>query len=69
MCCPVLIEGSNSFHPAQQLGFGVDCARLLSVFLGRVLDSADRWIEPDQLVERFRKENGTAEEDGFRERL
>jgi hypothetical protein len=34
----------------------------------KVMDAADRYIELDQLAERFRKETG-GEDDEFRERL
>ena len=55
-------------------GVRVEVAGFRSAMSNRIMDAADRYLELDQFVERFRKEGGPGQPDeddpdAFRERL
>jgi len=68
----ILVSGDEDFaYPLQALaqkGVRVEVAGFRSAMANKVMDAADRYIELDQLIERFRKE-GLDDEDEFRQRL
>lgn len=69
----VLVSGDEDFaypiNALTQKGIRVEVAGFRSAMANKVMDAADRYIELDQLAERFRKEGGADDEDEFRERL
>jgi len=74
----MLVSGDEDFaYPLQTLankGVRVEVAGFRSAMSNRIMDAADRYLELDQLVERFRKEGGPGQPDeedpdSFRERL
>ena len=69
----ILVSGDEDFaYPLQALtqkGIRVEVAGFRSAMANKVMDAADRYIELDQLTERFRKEAASEDEDEFRERL
>lgn len=69
----ILVSGDEDFaYPLQALaqkGVRVEVAGFRSAMANKVMDAADRYIELDQLAERFRKEAGGDDDDEFRERL
>ncbi len=69
----ILVSGDEDFaYPLQALaqkGVRVEVAGFRSAMANKVMDAADRYIELDQLTERFRKEAGGDDDDEFRERL
>jgi len=69
----ILVSGDEDFaYPLQALtqkGIRVEVAGFRGAMANKVMDAADRYIELDQLTERFRKEADLEDEDAFRERL
>lgn len=70
----ILVSGDEDFaYPLNilaQRGVRVEVAGFRSAMANRVMDAADRYIELDQLVDRFRKDPGSEDEtDEFRQRL
>jgi uncharacterized LabA/DUF88 family protein len=69
----ILVSGDEDFayplHALAQKGVRVEVAGFRSAMANKVMDAADRYIELDQLADRFRKEAGSEDEDEFRERL
>jgi uncharacterized LabA/DUF88 family protein len=69
----ILVSGDEDFayplNALAQKGVRVEVAGFRSAMANKVMDAADRYIELDQLTERFRKEGGGDDEDEFRERL
>lgn len=69
----ILVSGDEDFayplNALTQKGIRVEVAGFRSAMANKVMDAADRYIELDQLAERFRKEVGSDEEEEFRERL
>jgi uncharacterized LabA/DUF88 family protein len=66
----ILVSGDEDFaYPIQALaqkGVRVEVAGFRSAMANRVMDAADRYIELDALIDRFRKENG---DEDYRERI
>ena len=69
----ILVSGDEDFayplNALTQKGIRVEVAGFRSAMANKVMDAADRFIELDQLAERFRKEGGGDDEEEFRERL
>jgi len=69
----ILVSGDEDFaYPINvltQKGIRVEVAGFRSAMANKVMDAADRYIELDQLAERFRKEGGTEDDEDYRERL
>jgi uncharacterized LabA/DUF88 family protein len=51
------------------MGIRVEVAGFRSSMANKTMDAADRFIELDQMTDRFRKESTSEDEDEFRERL
>jgi uncharacterized LabA/DUF88 family protein len=71
----ILVSGDEDFaYPLNvlaQKGIRIEVAGFRGATANKVMDAADRFIELDQITERFRKEGNFEEddEDEFRERL
>jgi uncharacterized LabA/DUF88 family protein len=69
----ILVSGDEDFaYPMQtlaQMGIRVEVAGFRSSMANKTMDAADRFIELDQMTDRFRKESTSEDEDEFRERL
>ena len=70
----ILVSGDEDFtYPLSvlaQKGVRVEVAGFRSAMANRVMDAADRYIELDQFIDRFRKDPGGEDDaDDYRERL
>jgi len=70
----ILVSGDEDFtYPLTvlaQKGVRVEVAGFRSAMANRVMDAADRYIELDQFIDRFRKDPGGEDDaDDYRERL
>ena len=70
----ILVSGDEDFtYPLSALaqkGVRVEVAGFRSAMANRVMDAADRYIELDQFIDRFRKDPGGEDDaDDYRERL
>jgi uncharacterized LabA/DUF88 family protein len=69
----ILVSGDEDFaYPLQALaqkGVRVEVAGFRSAMSNKVMDAADRYLELDNMVDRFRKEGGEDDADDYRERV
>ena len=69
----ILVSGDEDFayplNALAQKGVRVEVAGFRSAMANKVMDAADRYIELDAMIDRFRKEGAGDDEDEFRQRL